>query len=128
MSDYEEVVKSIMSQISSTNVEAIFGQSRQVGERVIIPVGKISYGWGGGGGKGERKEEEAEGKQEGAGGGLGMGVAVKPIGTIVVEKDKVHYDPIVDYGPILTIASVVCGFALLKILKIVSRIATSKST
>lgn len=50
---YQELVEEIVEQTDKTNVEMIFGQSRQVGDKVIIPVAKISYGWGGGGSKGK---------------------------------------------------------------------------
>ena len=99
MSDYEDNVKNIMAQIRETNVEAIFGASRQVDNKIIITVGKISYGWGGGSGKGKAPEKA----EEGEGGGIGMGVKVKPIGYIIAGAEEVTYQPIIDFGKILTI-------------------------
>lgn len=61
MSDYLELVEKVISEVSDTNVGAIFGESRQIGNQVVIPVGKISYGWGGGGkGKSRKHEQEAK--------------------------------------------------------------------
>lgn len=99
MSDFEDIVKGIMERIRETNVETIFGESRQIGDKVIIPVGKISYGWGGGSGKGKAPGQEGEGE----GGGIGMGVKVKPIGYITVNQDSVVYQSIIDFSKILAI-------------------------
>lgn len=109
MSEIKDIVEKVMSQIGRTNVEAVFGESRQIGDKVIIPVGKISYGWGGGSGKGPG--------QEGEGGGFGMGVKVKPIGYITVTADRVTYEPIVDLAPIILAGSLVIGLTLLKLVK-----------
>ncbi|MBE0448470.1 MAG: hypothetical protein IBX64_10320 [Actinobacteria bacterium] len=118
MAEYEDIVNKVMSQIGRTNVEAIFGESRQIGDKVIIPVGKVTYGWGGGGGRGRAPGKEEEG--EGEGGGLGMGVKVKPIGFIVVTADRVTYEPIIDLGPIMVIFSSFLGLLFLKFFKVMS--------
>ncbi len=120
MADYEDVVKSIMSQVSGTNVQAIFGESRQIGDKVIIPVGRISYGWGSGGGKGKGMARE---EGEGEGFGVGMGVNVKPMGYITVTPDGVTYDPIIEYGPIIAMGGIVLIVASLKFFKLMAFMA-----
>lgn len=112
------MVENVVAQIGKMNVEAIFGESRQVGDTVIIPVGAISYGWGGGGGKGEMKKEE---KQEGEGSGLGMGARVKPIGYITVTPDGVYYEPIIDTGPLVVIFGLFLALLSLSYLKLMGK-------
>ncbi|MCL6472389.1 MAG: hypothetical protein K6T91_06205 [Firmicutes bacterium] len=120
MADYENVVKDVMARVSGTNVEMIFGESRQIGDKVVIPVGKICYRWGSGGGKGRGgPKPEAEG--EGEGFGLGMKVNVVPIGFITVTADKVKYEPIVDIGPVMKIGGLVLSLAALKLFKLMSK-------
>ncbi len=126
MADYEDVVKNIMSQVSGTNVQAIFGESRQIGDKVIIPVGRISYGWGSGGGKGKGMPKEGEGEGEGEGFGIGMGVNIKPMGYITVTTDRVTYDPIIDYGPIIAMGCMVLTLASLKFFKLMTMMAAKR--
>lgn len=120
MSELRDIVNNIMSQIGGTSVEAVFGESRQIGDKVIIPVGKISYCWGGGSGKGKGPGQEGEGE----GGGFGMGVKVKPIGFITVTPDRVTYEPIVDLAPIIIVGGLVIGLTLLKLVKFKGKIGS----
>lgn len=117
VSDFNNTVDKIMSQLGGLNVEMIFGESRQIGDKVVIPVGTIGYGWGGGGGKGPVKQNEPEAGPEGEGAGVGMGVKVKPLGFITVTADRVKYEPIIDMGPVILIFGVVFGLTLLKLSK-----------
>ncbi|MDP1809661.1 MAG: spore germination protein GerW family protein [Actinomycetota bacterium] len=111
MSEYKDIIRNIVSEVKETNVEAIFGEARQMGGQTIIPVGKISYGWGGGGGKGKTEDRE----QEGEGSGVGMGVNVKPIGYIDVTPEGASYRPIVDFAPLVAVGAGVLGLTALKL-------------
>lgn len=111
MSEYKDIVDKLASEVKETNVEAIFGESRQMGSQTIIPVGKIAYGWGGGGGKGKTEED-----QEGEGSGVGMGIQVKPIGYIDVTPEGASYKPIVDFTPMVAIGAGVLGLTALRLL------------
>ncbi|MDI6816826.1 MAG: spore germination protein GerW family protein [Actinomycetota bacterium] len=118
MSEFEHMVANVVGQIGKMNMETIFGESRQAGDKVIIPVGKISYGWGGGGGKGEMKAEE---KQEGEGSGMGMGAHIKPVGFIIVTPESVYYEPITDTGPLVVIFGVFLGCLFLSYFKLMGK-------
>ena len=118
MSEFEHMVENVVGQIGKMNMETIFGESRQAGDKVVIPVGKISYGWGGGGGKGEMKAEE---KQEGEGSGLGMGAHIKPVGFIIVTPESVYYEPITDTGPLVVIFGVFVGCLFLSYFKLMGK-------
>lgn len=95
---YEEAMKNIAEQVRATKADAVFGESRRVGEGVIIPVAKVSYGWGGGSGKGKTNNQT----EEGEGSGAGMGAKVMPLGFIEIKGDETRYRPIVDIGKLLT--------------------------
>ena len=112
MSEYKEIVKDIMEEVKTSNVEAIFGEPRQLGAQTIIPVGRISYAWGGGGGKGKTEDRE----QEGEGSGVGMGVNVKPIGYIDVTDEGASYRPIVDFAPLVAVGAGVLGLTALRLI------------
>lgn len=114
MAEFKDTVDKVMSQLSGLNVEAIFGESRQFADKVVIPVGTISYGWGGGGGKGPSKGQEGEVKPEGEGSGMGMGVKVKPLGFITITADRVKYEPIIDMKPFILVFGAVAGLMFLK--------------
>lgn len=118
MSEFEHMVANVVDQIGKMNAETIFGESRQAGDKVIIPVGKISYGWGGGGGKGEMKAAE---KQEGEGSGLGMGAHIKPVGFITVTPDSVYFEPITDTGPLVVIFGIFLGCLFLSYFKLMGK-------
>jgi uncharacterized spore protein YtfJ len=127
MSDIENVVDRIMKQIGSSNVKAIFGEAYRFEEKVVIPVGKIAYGWGGGGGKTEAEGQEKQ-EEKNKGMGFGMGAKVMPIGYISVTKDNVTFQPVMDITPICVAWSVFGGMALLMTLKfmMLSRIIKMK--
>ncbi|HZD60995.1 MAG TPA: spore germination protein GerW family protein [Anaerolineae bacterium] len=121
MAQYEDVINRVMAQIDKANVEVIFGESRQIGDKVIIPVGKVSYGWGAGGGRGMAPGKEAGQEEgEGEGGGLGMGVKIKPIGYITVTPDQVTYNPIVDVSQMMMIFSPLLGLLFLQFFKVMA--------
>ena len=63
-----------------------------VGETVIVPVTKISFGFGAGGGKGGKG-----GKADG-GSGTGGGASVEPIAFIVIRNGKAQLLPLEEKG------------------------------
>jgi len=100
------------------NTDMVFGESRVMGDHVIIPVARVRYGGGAGAGGGERERdpeaEHAAVASEGVGGGFG--VSAVPMGAIDVTNDRVAWSPLVDWGRLATIWSVVSGMALLMVL------------
>ena len=87
-----ERVKELLDQVArAARVETVYGDSREVAGKTIIPVARVSYGGGGGGGKGK-----ANGDQEGLGGGGGLGVAVQPLGCFVVTDNGERWVPVLD--------------------------------
>lgn len=75
---------------TSGNARSIYGEPVSVGEKTIIPVARVSYGFGGGTGmKGKNRAKGEENVEEGVGGGGGVKVA--PAGVIEVTKETTRF-------------------------------------
>jgi uncharacterized spore protein YtfJ len=58
LAEVEEVVARLGREIGRTaSAEAVFGPPRTVGERTIIPVARVAYGFGGGAAPGRRRRD-----------------------------------------------------------------------
>jgi len=112
-----EELKALLEKIGSIgdeiNVDAVFGKPETVGDRVLIPVAEISYGFGAGMGTGgpvcccECDDEEGaegcecechtdHGEEAGGGGGGGGGGRARPIAYIEVGPEGTTVEPIMD--------------------------------
>ncbi len=121
MDEIKMVLDKIVSLVDNVNVDAVFGKPEKVGERVLIPVAEIAYGFGagfGGGpaccgaeeaccGKGTGAEDArpetddtqacCQGAETGAaGGGGGAGGRARPIAYIEVGPEGAKVEPVVD--------------------------------
>ncbi len=79
---------------SSGSVRNVYGEPITVGERTIIPVAKIGYGFGGGA-KPAPGQPSGEGavREEGGGGG---GVGAKPVGVVEIAPQGTRFIPFND--------------------------------
>jgi uncharacterized spore protein YtfJ len=96
--------------------QAAFGEPQVVGEKTIIPVARVSYGFGLGFGSGTGRPEtddEPASQDEGAGGG--GGASAKPLGAIVVTPEEVYFEESVDAGKIAIAAFLMGGFFILQL-------------
>ena len=109
MADYQSDIDKIAARLGELSADAVFGEPRQFGNTMIIPVAKVSYGWGGGGGKAP--------SQEGEGSGVGGGAKVSPMGFVSISEDQVTYKPIIDIGKILTLLVPVLGCVIYKTIR-----------
>ncbi len=110
-----EELKALLEKIGSVgdeiNVDAVFGKPETVGDRVLIPVAEITYGFGAGlgvGGPGgypeepgdeevgESRERQEEHGEAAVGGGGGAGGRARPIAYIEVGPDGTKVEPIID--------------------------------
>jgi uncharacterized spore protein YtfJ len=83
------LVSSIMSELKHiATTETIIGEPVKLGDRMMVPVSKVTVGFGVGGGEGQAPE-----KGGGFGGGGGGGVRVEPVGFIVMDTDKISFLP-----------------------------------
>jgi uncharacterized spore protein YtfJ len=83
-----DVLRRVIDQLTTNGkADVAFGTPQVVGDRTIIPVARVTYGFGGGSGA-----ENAPQVGSGAGGGL----AVRPFAVVEVSQEKVRVVPIVD--------------------------------
>ena len=104
----EEATKKISEIADKARSETIYGESREIGETTIIPVGRvtINFGFGGGQGKGgSGSGEEGEGEGAGAGGR----VTVSPVAIIRVRESSEEVIPIVDQNQVAKFRAIVLG-------------------
>jgi len=97
----EETLKRLMSEsLVSGDVRLAFGESRQVGEKIIIPVASVAGGGGSGYGTEVRRSakegETTEISPGGAGGGRGSGFWVRPLAVVEVTPSETKVRPVVD--------------------------------
>lgn len=96
------------------NVDAVFGKPEKIGDRVLIPVAEVAYGWGMGMGEAPHVEVKIEDETETAtessgcecegececgkamGGGGGAGAKVRPLAYIEVGPEGVKVEAIID--------------------------------
>jgi uncharacterized spore protein YtfJ len=73
-------------------VKSVFGEPIVAGDKTIIPVAKIAYGFGGGTGSGGLEIKTARGE----GGGGGGGVGAFPVGVFEVGPQGTRFVAISD--------------------------------
>lgn len=91
---------------SRAQVKSVFGDAVQAGEKTIIPVAKIAYGFGAGAGTGGMGDTRPKGE----GGGGGGGVRAKPIGVFEVSAHETRFIAIHDRKK--TLGTLLLGAAL----------------
>lgn len=78
-------------------VQRVFGAPVQSGQRTVIPVARVSWGFGGGSGRNvgplhKMQEEQKEGRSpDGEGGGGGGGIQVKPLGVYEITPEGTRF-------------------------------------
>ncbi|MBN1659728.1 MAG: hypothetical protein JXA93_15080 [Anaerolineae bacterium] len=109
----------------SAHWRSAFGDPQSVGERTIIPVASVWYGFGFGFGQpvaapqeprhpGDEPEPPAAG--EGAeGGGAGGGGASRPVGAIVVTADDVYFEEAGSYNKVALAGIGLAGWIVFQI-------------
>jgi uncharacterized spore protein YtfJ len=81
----QQYLQSLAERVStSASVRTIYGDPVVAGDRTVIPVARIRYGFGGGGGT--HKGEEGTG-----GGGGGGGVMAHPAGVVEISPAGTRY-------------------------------------
>lgn len=106
----ERIVSGLLERIrGSANVEVVFGESRTVGDKTIIPIAVVAYGFGGGGGGGEAGRSDGERPAVGGGGGGGGGVRVQPVAVLEVGAEQTRVLPVLDWTRMATRALTFLG-------------------
>src|SRR5512136_1918017 len=78
---------------AKASVDAVFGQPVTAGDKVVIPIASVSYGFGMG--FGEATGQEAQ-DSNGVGGGEGGGMSARPLGVVEITPERTRVEPIVN--------------------------------
>lgn len=109
----ETVVGDILDRVKNTaRVEVIYGESREMHGKTIVPVAFVAYMFGGGGGTGTAPQRDGQ-DNVGTGGGGGGAVRVMPVGVLEVTDDDTRLVPVIDWTRIITTAVTFFGFWML---------------
>lgn len=84
---------------ASATVRNVYGEPVSMGNRTVIPVARIAYGFGGGGG---RPNQEPQG----FGGGGGGRVSAVPVGVIEITPENTRFIPFTDWRKLGWIAGI----------------------
>ena len=84
-----ELIGTIMGELKEiSKTETIVGEPVRLGDKMVVPVTKLSLGFAVGGGEGKAPE-----KGSSFGGAGGGGAKVEPVGFIVIQEDNVSFLP-----------------------------------
>jgi uncharacterized spore protein YtfJ len=74
-------------------VNTVFGEPVSVGEKKVITVARVAYGFGGGAGGGGNKQSETSKLPAlaGEGGGGGGGIAAMPVGVVEITPQYTRF-------------------------------------
>ncbi|RYY93812.1 MAG: hypothetical protein EOO11_19070 [Chitinophagaceae bacterium] len=117
----ENLIGELASRVAQdATVKHVFGDPIRVGDKTIIPVARITYGFGGGSGAGSRTRrnnlgEGGDGRPQGEGAGGGGGIMARPRGVYEVSARATRFVPTRPFGPVLM--GVAIGFLLRGLLR-----------
>ena len=78
--------------INKATVSSVYGEPITAGNKTVIPVARIAYGFGGGLGSSKAHRGETQGPQLGGeGGGGGLGVVAMPVGVVEVTPQATRF-------------------------------------
>jgi uncharacterized spore protein YtfJ len=105
-----ESVEQVLGRLASTaRADTIFGEPVERGDFTVIPCSEVAVGMGMGSGSGP---VDAQGNKTGSGSGGGGGATGRPIAAIVISKDGVRVEPILDFTKIVLAAFSTGAFLL----------------
>lgn len=118
--DSMNLVKDITGNLAdSANINAVFGESRVIGNKTIIPIAMMGIGFGAGGGE-TKKTEEGEAPIQQGGGGGGGGKA-KPLAVLEVTEAETRLIPIIDMTRVIMGGLCLAGMTTWMIIKLIGR-------
>jgi len=81
-----DILKGVVGELREVaKSETVIGDPITVGDRTVIPVMKISFGFAAGGGQGTDEK-----RGSGFGGGGGGGARVEPAAFIIIDRDEIR--------------------------------------
>jgi len=102
----DNILSTIIERVrGSARVDIVYGESREMHGKTIIPVAAVAYGFGAGHGTGAGTRPEPNGGSEragtGSGGGGGGGVRVHPVGVLEITDDETRLVPVIDWTRVI---------------------------
>jgi len=99
-----ELLQTLSDRVATrASVKNVYGEPVTVGDRTVIPVASVAFGFGGGAG-------EEKGVRDSHGGGGGGGVAAKPSGALEITPQGTRFITFPNYGRIA--AAMAAGFLI----------------
>lgn len=102
----DSIISTILERVKGTaRVDIIYGESRELHGKTIIPVAAVAYGFGAGAGTGAGVRPEHNGNERsgtGSGGGGGGGVRVQPVGVLEITDEETRLVPVIDWTRVIT--------------------------
>lgn len=95
---------------SSATVKNVYGEPISKGDRTIIPIARISYGFGGGGGAHEGEQPAQSPISKGRGGGGGGRMSAVPAGALEITSTGTRFIAFRDWRKLASVVAV--SFAL----------------
>jgi uncharacterized spore protein YtfJ len=90
----QNILSGLMERLKqSAHIEAAVGEPKTVGDRTIVPIGVVMYGFGAGAGSGGSERHDGGG----GGGGGGGYVRVQPIALIETTPMGSRVLPVIDW-------------------------------
>ena len=101
--------------LTNATVNTIFGEPIKAGDKTIIPVARIAYGFGGGSGTSRAGRSGNGAGIGGEGGGGGGGVAALPVGVVEVGPTGTRFVSV--SGRKRMVAMFVAGYLLARLFR-----------
>jgi uncharacterized spore protein YtfJ len=108
----ERSLASVLERLKdSASVNVVYGESRSVADKTIIPVAMVAYWFGSGAGGGSGGPEGGAVSGTGGGSGGGGAVRVRPLGVLEVTAGRTRFVPVVNATRIM-LAAMLIGLGL----------------
>lgn len=92
--ELQKFVEGLGEKVSGkATVNTVFGEPVSVGDKKVITVARVAYGFGGGGGGGSNKQADSSKLPAlaGEGGGGAGGVAAMPVGVVEITPEATRF-------------------------------------
>ena len=114
----ESLLKTTLGEIEKVlSTKTVVGDPLVLEGTTLIPLISAGFGFGAGGGSGRGESKQ---KGEGTGGGTGGGAYVKPVAVVVIDKDGVRVEPVIDITKIALAGLTASAFMLGMLMRLLS--------
>jgi uncharacterized spore protein YtfJ len=114
--DIQRLLDTFADLRDNANVNACFGEALTVGDRTIIPVAKISYGFGMGAEQGPPSDVESLATS--THGPYGGGMKSSPLGVIEVAEGETRIEPVLDEQKVALLGMLVGAWSVFWLAKV----------